>query len=298
MDAEREVARSVRSWLRTDGYESADRVLEVVLARLDTTPQRRSWWLARRIHDMSTYARLAIAAAAVIVFAVVGINLLPSTRVAGGPAVTPSPSPSASPTPQPSPSPMPAIVFPPSGVWATATRHQTTGGGVRYSFTVPTSDWISNGEWGIDKGAGMGPDGAGFILWPEESPVGVYANPCASAMAPAVGPSAARLAAAVATIPGIDLVSGPTDVTVGGYPAKHVVVTIREDVKCRPEDFYLWYGYRDGNARYASQLGSTIRVWIVDVHGSIVWIDGETYKGAGKKPAQEIQQIVDSIQFE
>ena len=30
----------------------------------------------------------------------------------------------------------------------------------------------------------------------------------------------------------------------------------------------------------------------------IVWIDGETYKGAGPGPGQEIQQIIDSIQFE
>mgnify|MGYP006370842511 CR=1 FL=1 len=50
--------------------------------------------------------------------------------------------------------------------------------------------------------------------------------------------------------------------------------------------------------RYAPEGGSTIRVWIVDVDGAIGWIDGETYKGAGAEPGQEIQQIVDSIQFE
>ena len=64
------------------------------------------------------------------------------------------------------------------------------------------------------------------------------------------------------------------------------------------EEFYLWYAPSEDNARYATELGSTIRVWIVDVDGAIVWIDGETYKGAGPEPGQEIQQIVDSIQFE
>jgi len=29
-----------------------------------------------------------------------------------------------------------------------------------------------------------------------------------------------------------------------------------------------------------------------------VWIDGETYNGAGSKPGREIQQVIDSIQFE
>ena len=41
-----------------------------------------------------------------------------------------------------------------------------------------------------------------------------------------------------------------------------------------------------------------MRVWIIDVDGTIVWIDGETYKGAGPGPGEEIQQIIDSIQFE
>ena len=43
---------------------------------------------------MNTYAKLAIAAAAVVVVAVIGINLLPASGGIGGqPAVSPSPSP-------------------------------------------------------------------------------------------------------------------------------------------------------------------------------------------------------------
>jgi len=100
MDTERDVTRIVRSWLRTDEHESADRVLDNVLARLDATPQRRSWWPAWRIADMNTYAKLLIAAAAVVVVAVVGINLLPggSSVGASGPSVPPAASPSPSPT--------------------------------------------------------------------------------------------------------------------------------------------------------------------------------------------------------
>ncbi len=294
MSTERDLTRIVRSWLRTDEHESADRVLDLVLARLDTTPQRRAWWPAWRAQDMPTFAKVAIAAAAVVVIAVIGLNLLPMDGGIGGSAAAPSPSP----TPRLSASPTPRAAFPPKGELAVGARHHLTGGRVPYSLTVPTSGWISNGEWGIDKGTGFGPDGGGFILWPEESPVGVYADPCASTTAPPVGASAAKLAAAVAKVPGTDLVSGPTDVTVGGYPAKHVVLTIREDIDCAPNAFYLWYGPGSANARYASEKGSTVRVWIVDVDGKIVWIDGETYKGAGPGPGEEIQQIVDSIQFE
>jgi hypothetical protein len=61
--------------------------------------------------------------------------------------------------------------------------------------------------------------------------------------------------------------------------------------------FDLWYAPPVGLARYATAVGSTIRTWIVDVNGTPVWIDAETFKGAG--PAgREIQQIVDSIHFE
>ena len=81
MTAERDVTRVVRSWLRLDEHDSADRVLENVLASLDATPQRRSWWPARRIADMNKLLPLAAAAAALLVVAVVGYNLLRSTNV-------------------------------------------------------------------------------------------------------------------------------------------------------------------------------------------------------------------------
>ena len=64
MATERDVTRIVQSWLRTDEHESADRVLDNVLALLDATPQRRSWWPARRFADMNITAKLATAAAA------------------------------------------------------------------------------------------------------------------------------------------------------------------------------------------------------------------------------------------
>jgi hypothetical protein len=42
----------------------------------------------------------------------------------------------------------------------------------------------------------------------------------------------------------------------------------------------------------------TIRVWIVDVDGTRLFIEAESYKGAGPEVEQAIQQIVDSIRFE
>jgi hypothetical protein len=84
--------RIVLSWLREDTHENAERVLLHALDEVDTTPQRRSWWPAWRISDMNKLALTTAAAAAVLVIAVVGFNLLPGLGV-GGPNATPSPSP-------------------------------------------------------------------------------------------------------------------------------------------------------------------------------------------------------------
>jgi hypothetical protein len=67
MNTDRDTARIFRSWLRTDEHDSADRVLDHVLAVLDATPQHRPWWPVRRIADMNLFAKLATAAALVLV---------------------------------------------------------------------------------------------------------------------------------------------------------------------------------------------------------------------------------------
>jgi hypothetical protein len=296
MSTERDMTRIVRSWLRADKHESADRVLDHVLALVDTTPQRRSWWPARRITDMSTFAKFGLAAAAVVVVAVIGINLLPvGSGVGGGPAVTPLPSPSPTPTlPPPSPSPTPVAVLPPAGDLAIG-RHDLTLNGVSFSIAVPASGWVSNGDFGIDKGVLPSTWDGGFIFW-NSAPDGIFTDPCTQKEGPPVGSSAVDLADAAASVPGT-VATGPTDVTVGAYPAKLVVVNIPEVAACTAENFYLWWD-RQLTGRYASELGSTIKVWIVDVNGTIIWIDGEIGKDASPEVGQEIQQIIDSIQFE
>jgi hypothetical protein len=251
---------------------------------------------------MNSVGKLAIVAAAlavVAVVAVVGINLLSAGDApgAGGPSASPSPSLIL----RPSPSATPAAAFPPAGVMEVG-RHSMTLAGVPLSIELTTTGWRSNGDFGIDKGGVATPDGAGFILWPASAPDNVYADPCAETpLDPPAGPSAAELAAAVSTVAGTDLVSGPSAVTVSGYPAQHVVITIPDTIGCAPEQFYLWYDAGDAGealGRYATTLSSTIYVWIIDVDGTIVWIDGETYGTSGPEAAQEVQQIVDSIRFE
>ena len=76
MSTENDVARSLRSWLREERHEDADRVLDVVFDQIPATPQRRAGWLARRLPPMNTTFRLGIAAAVVVVAAMLGLAYL------------------------------------------------------------------------------------------------------------------------------------------------------------------------------------------------------------------------------
>jgi len=303
VSTDRDVSRIVRSWLDEGVTALPDRVLDLVLDQIPATPQRRAFWLARRFPLMNNnVVRVALAAAVVLAVAFIGFQLFGGTNVGG---LAPSPSQSESPSvePTPSPSATPAAAFPPAGAMAVG-RHAMTLAGVPLSIELSTTGWISNGDFGFDKGNYLSgtSDAAGFILWPESAADNTFADPCTKTqLDPPAGPSAAELAAAVSTVPGIDLVSGPSAVTVGAYSAQHVVITIPEDIGCAPGQFYLWYDVDHPSGelgRYATATGSTIYVWIIDVDGTIVWIDGETYETSGPDAAAEIQQIVDSIRFE
>ena len=88
MSTDRETTRIVRTWLRADENDSADRILGVVFDRLDTTPQRRATsWPARRLPDMNNTAKLALGAAAVVVVALIGFTMLGGADYLGGPDI-------------------------------------------------------------------------------------------------------------------------------------------------------------------------------------------------------------------
>lgn len=186
-------------------------------------------------------------------------------------------------------------------------RHAVTEEGVPFAFRVPTVGWEKFSSISTDKSAGgpisinksiVGPQGAEAIIFWTSFPDGDYADPCARLLSPPVGSSAGDLAAAVSTAPGTKLVTGPSNVTLGGRPAKHVALTVREKVGCDPGFFYTWRDVNGGALWPTTGVGDTIRVWIVDVDGTRLFIEAETTKQAVGGLEQEVQQIVESISFE
>lgn len=293
MQSDHETDRIVQSWLDEGRTKLPGHILDAVLDQVPTTRQRRSWWLARRTADIDTFAKLAIAAAAVVVITVVGMNLLSADGRVGGSAASPSP------TLRPSPSRPSPGSSPDTGV-LTAGRKSVSIDGVLFSLTVPPG-WESFG-WDypnyISKST-VGPQGAeGVVFWTGYPPSGHTAEPCHYLRSQSIEPVVADLAAAVSAVPGTDLLSEPSDMLVGGLAAKHVVIFVREDVGCDPGFFFTYPNLYGGALWPETVPGDTVTVWIVDAGGTLLFIEAKTHEDADAALNLEIEQIVNSIQFE
>ena len=175
---------------------------------------------------------------------------------------------------------------------------ERTVGGVTFSFNVPITHRVFESSWEPKAGISInksivGPQGAEAMFFWTSFPDDKRTDPCARLF-----PSAIDLAAAVATATGTELVEGPSDVTVGGYPAKHVVLTVREDLGCDPGFFHTWHDPMGGALFTGTTVGDTIRVWIVDVDGTRLFLEAVTTEQADFDLEREIEQIVESIRFE
>jgi hypothetical protein len=164
-----------------DAYEreapkrAPDWVLAKTLETIESTPQRRVLIRAPwRFPTMNTFAKVAIAAVAVLAIGVVGLNML-SPRGSSGVGAQPTASPSASPSPSPSPSASPsasgAASVPPLTATFTSTMH---GLSTKYpegwktapatqpaprpglEFKSPDVDYIYDGQYTSDLFLAMG----------------------------------------------------------------------------------------------------------------------------------------------
>jgi hypothetical protein len=213
-----------------------------------------------------------------VVLAVIGPSLLRAPSDPPGPGTA---------------TPIPSIAwrFIPAGDVARG-RHTVSLEGVTVSFGVLADGWVSDGKARLEHMTG----GGGLTFW-ASTPDGVFPDRCEPTRRP-VEPAIDTLAVAAATIPGTNLVSGPSDVVVRGHAAKLVVVTLPSDATCPgPQGSFLWYDDALGGSWLAGP-GDTIRAWIIDVEGVPIWIDGETTARAQPIVAQDIQQVIDSIRFE
>jgi hypothetical protein len=292
MTADRDTTRIVRSWLRTDEHESADRVLEDVLASLDTTPQRRHFWPSRRFAQMNNVMRVAIGAAAVVVVAFLGYNLLPGPGGFGGtptpgPTVTPTPAPTAAPSPSQGPWVLTDGPLPPHEYFTRPFAPPNEN--LTFTFTVPDG-WVGFGSIGATK-ATAGPSNMGFGFGLVER---LYSDPC-QALATGdvlVGPTVDDLATALQLQTGYEATS-PADVTLGGFSGLRMDLQLPVDLPCDMESFFVWEG-----GIYAQGPGDRWHLWILDVEGVRVVILARDFAATPAEDQAELLAIVESIQID
>lgn len=290
------VDRSIRAWLIAEAPERASqRLLDRSRERIQSTRQRRAWWPAWRIPYMNTYAKMAIAGAALIALAFVGFNVL--TNDGGVPVGGPAPSPAASSSP-PAPSPSTA-----SGAWLplgslAAERYDVFDQGVPFSFAPSSADWHSLGASSpvkaiaIGNGTGSGAERPDFAWIVFTGIRDVSTDPCVGESVAVDGTSVDDLVAALGAIPGTSA-EEPQDVTIGGLPGKLVTLTVDPDPPCPMNQFWL-YG---DTSLYPNSAKSIIRIWITEVDGQR-WSVHTDQADVNTRNDREIRQIIDSIQFE
>lgn len=296
----------LRAYLADTGDRAPDRVLEDVAARIARQP-RRPWRLRGRPF-MSTYAKLAAAAAAIVIVAVVGWQLLPRDGGVGSQQSAP-PSPTAAPTPaSPTQTAAPtrtAVADCAEGVLPGGTcrlRPLASTASLTVDATVPAG-W--SGGLGCclsgPVGESNGPNGIVVAMLAADS---IFSDPChwnADGSGPGepgdveVGPSVDELVTALASSAAYEATT-PTDVTIGGYAGKRV------DLQLPPGDcdtldgngVYFVFGGREGYI-YAQGDGSDWQVSIVDVEGTRLIVAMFSYAETSAADLSAAQAIIDSL---
>ena len=280
MTAARDLTRLVRSWLQEDRHEDASRVLDLVLDQLDSTPQRRAGWLARRF-PMNYTAKFALTAAVVVVLAAIGIGVFLQKDASVGPSV-PTPSPSARSLPEAGPL-EPGIYEMPASV-----------AGVAFEFTVPAG-WATDKDDFVSKHM-KGNDEIAFSAWQVTH---LFTNACHpdQGQVVEVGPTVDDLANALATQKG-RRASGPTDTDIDGYPAKRIELAPRSSSSTCDEPLRVWAGVGgDTGSGWRSFTGQTDVIYVVDAGGRRLVINTWHLAGATEADVTELEGILASIRF-
>ncbi len=291
MSTERDVERIVRSWMDEGVNALPDRVLDVVLDQLPTTPQRPAPWPARRFSVMtSNVIRIGLAAAVVAALAVVGINLFNGGIGLGDP--TPS---DANPTPSveaatPSPSSGPARFS--SGATMNPGTYLISD-----PFPVEIEMTLAQGGW-TPWTPGVGENVAAMFQVSPNPPNGrvivfvivnsVYADPCkGGSQLVDPGPTAEDLAAALAAQPNTES-TDPVDVTISGYSGVYIDYTNVGGCGTL-QRWSSVFGNRE------ALEGERDQVWILDVEGHRLVIDAASFAGTHEDDLAEMRTIIESL---
>ena len=246
--------------------------------------------------------RVAIAVVGALLAMVGAVNLVPDDTLPVPSARPPAPSQVAETRAQPTPT----VVEQPSPIVAVSEPDRLEVGrnalvleDVSFSLELAPG-WSSFGpEYPnyITKSE-TGPQGAEGVIYWARYPAGQWAEACSYLRSRPEARTTNDLAATVSSVPGTDLISGPTHMRLGGRPAKYVEFAVHDDVGCDPGFFFTYASVYGGALWPETFPGDTVRVCIVDLNGILFWIQGTTHREATKQLVREMEQTIYSIRFE
>ena len=291
MTATDDFIRQLEGYL--DDYEGStplsEGVRDAIRAELPTIHQRPAWLPARRFPDMNTYAKLALAAAFVTLAVALGYAYLAGPNI-GGPEESTAPSATVG---------AEAPGLPQGGSSLEAGPYRVSDPQytpVTAELVVPDG-WFANDTGAIAKNA----DTPAQNLLEFYVVTHVYADACDSAgTLREIGPAAEDLVRAILEQQNTPAV-GPTDVTVGGYPAQRVDLgypTQIDDSQCRNPGIVIQVWADEAETSYfALPPGNYRSVYVVDVNGERVVFTAGHASQATDEDRAELQEIIDSIRF-
>ena len=290
---DRDVTGIVRSWLHEDEHENADRVLDLVLDQLDTTPQRRARWPARRFPPMNTALRIGLAAAAVLALALLGMQI-PRWKQYRRPGGNRHADPHTH----------------AGGVLRTQWCRSRPGHVILDGEFPLAIEFDVPAEWAAEAGAEVADEvslsrvrGDLTPVWVEFSIVdNVFPDPCHPVgMEPPLGPTVDDLVNALTSMAGSEA-GVVSDVEVDGYAGKRFdlsTTVVPADAGCDDE---VWLSLWSGTGATTVQVpGPTnMRFTVVDVDGTRVAMWTQYWDATTPAEVAEVAEanaIVDSVRF-
>lgn len=295
--------RALREWFSDGPTTMPDRVVDLLADRIDRQPQRHAWRLRGRPF-MNSYAKVALAAAAVVILAVAGYSILP--RTGPGPGGVPSPSPTVLPaatkTPIPSAAAYPCddSAFRCAGILA-AGSVSTSAFKPHLTFTIPDG-WANSLD--RERTFNLKPaDGTMFFAIYSQVAIPNQNGACAAERKAGAGTTVADFVDFFTSHPGL-ITSTAEPIKVGGYDGMRVTVHVKPS----------WTARCPGSVAPAVVLlTDTVAtpdrvIWVDDQYSTISIIDvaGTTVIArvesgpsdtAARFDQARMQPVIDSFQF-
>lgn len=304
MNERRDPDRLITAFLMEGQTVLTDQVYDAVRATIEDQRQRvviGPW----RLPAMNKLMPIGLGAAAVVVALVVGAQLLgpPAPSGVGG-------APSATPSSTPLPTPAPSVAAPSSqaggGLPEGPFRIDDPTMEVPITVTIPGPGWTFDRDFtALGKGNEVAnlPE-ATVLFWSFPAGTGffVFGNPCQATTTRPDTPvtTVDDLAAALSAQVSRDA-SAPTDVMVGGYTGKSIILHVPDDVvpeECEEGEFASYGTEAEALTRYHQGAGQIDELWILDVDGSILVIDAMYRPDTPADLVEEMRGIVESGTFE